>query len=51
MTEYGNLLTFATVRGAAHMVPYSQPSRALHLFSSFVRGRRLPNTTHSSIDD
>ncbi|GMY29408.1 serine carboxypeptidase-like 42 [Fagus crenata] len=50
-TEYGNLLTFATVRGAAHMVPYAQPSRALHLFSSFVRGRRLPNTTHISIDD
>ncbi|KAF8377119.1 hypothetical protein HHK36_030492 [Tetracentron sinense] len=44
-TEYGNLLTFATVRGAAHMVPYAQPSRALHLFSSFVNGRRLPNTT------
>jgi serine carboxypeptidase-like clade 2 len=50
-TEYGNLLTFATVRGAAHMVPYAQPSRALHLFTSFVRGRRLPNTTHISIDD
>ncbi|XP_057987120.1 serine carboxypeptidase-like 42 isoform X2 [Hevea brasiliensis] len=50
-TEYGNLLTFATVRGAAHMVPYSQPSRALHLFSSFVRGRRLPSTPHTSIDD
>ncbi|XP_044475101.1 serine carboxypeptidase-like 42 [Mangifera indica] len=50
-TEYGNLLTFATVRGAAHMVPYAQPSRALHLFSSFVRGRRLPNNTHPSIDD
>ncbi|CAK9145731.1 unnamed protein product [Ilex paraguariensis] len=49
-TEYGNLLTFATVRGAAHMVPYAQPSRALHLFSSFVRGRRLPSTTRPSID-
>ncbi|KAM2080205.1 hypothetical protein ACFX1T_033995 [Malus domestica] len=48
-TEYGNLLTFATVRGAAHMVPYAQPSRALHLFSSFVHGRRLPNTTLPSI--
>uniref|UniRef100_A0A1J3FNP8 Carboxypeptidase n=1 Tax=Noccaea caerulescens TaxID=107243 RepID=A0A1J3FNP8_NOCCA len=46
-TEYGNLLTFATVRGAAHMVPYAQPSRALHLFSSFVRGRRLPNKPHT----
>ncbi|KAL3638894.1 Serine carboxypeptidase-like 42 [Castilleja foliolosa] len=50
-TEYGNLLTFATVRGAAHMVPYAQPSRALHLFSSFVHGRRLPNTTRTSIVD
>ncbi|KAL1198776.1 Serine carboxypeptidase-like 44 [Cardamine amara subsp. amara] len=40
--EYGNLLTFATVRGAAHMVPYAQPSRALLLFNSFVLGRRLP---------
>ncbi|KAF3445558.1 hypothetical protein FNV43_RR10734 [Rhamnella rubrinervis] len=50
-TEYGNLLTFATVRGAAHMVPYAQPSRALHLFSSFVRGRRLPSTTNTPIDD
>lgn len=49
-TEYGNLLTFATVRGASHMVPYAQPSRALHLFSDFVRGRRLPNTTHPSIE-
>jgi len=44
-------LTFATVRGAAHMVPYAQPSRALHLFSSFVLRKRLPNTTHPSIDD
>ncbi|KAL7117805.1 hypothetical protein ACP275_03G096100 [Erythranthe tilingii] len=50
-TEYGNLLTFATVRGAAHMVPYAQPSRALHLFSSFILGRRLPNNTRPSIDD
>ncbi|KAK9287090.1 hypothetical protein L1049_015501 [Liquidambar formosana] len=49
-TEYGNLLTFATVRGASHMVPYAQPSRALHLFSSFVHGRRLPNNTRPSID-
>ncbi|KAL8130569.1 hypothetical protein V2J09_019724 [Rumex salicifolius] len=48
--EYGNVLTFATVRGAAHMVPYAQPSRALHLFSDFVHGRRLPNTTRPSIE-
>ncbi|EOY16623.1 Serine carboxypeptidase-like 42 isoform 2 [Theobroma cacao] len=51
VTEYGNLLTFATVRGAAHMVPYAQPSRALHLFSSFVRGRRLPNNTRPSVNE
>ncbi|CAL0306345.1 unnamed protein product [Lupinus luteus] len=51
VTEYGNLLTFATVRGASHMVPYAQPSRALHLFSSFVHGRRLPNKTTPSIDE
>ncbi|KAJ3671607.1 hypothetical protein LUZ60_007686 [Juncus effusus] len=49
-TEYGNLLTFATVRGAAHMVPYAQPDRSLGLFRSFVNGRRLPNTTHGSMD-
>lgn len=49
-TEYGNMLTFATVRGAAHMVPYAQPSRALHLFSTFIHGRRLPNTTRPAID-
>ncbi|EOA32143.1 hypothetical protein CARUB_v10015394mg [Capsella rubella] len=53
VTEYGNILTFATVRGAAHMVSYAQPSRGLHMFSSFVRGQRLPNKPHlnSSIDD
>lgn len=33
-------LTFATVRGAGHMVPYTQPARALHLFRAFVRGTR-----------
>lgn len=48
-TEYGNLLTFLTVRGAAHMVPLSQPGRAFQVFSSFVRGRRLPNTTQPLI--
>ncbi|KAI3717964.1 hypothetical protein L1987_69919 [Smallanthus sonchifolius] len=51
VTEYGNLLTFATVRGAAHMVPYAQPSRALHMFTSFIRGSRLPNSTNPSIGD
>ncbi|CAF2223575.1 hypothetical protein BRARA_H00544 [Brassica rapa] len=49
--EYGDILTFATVRGAAHMVPYAQPSRALHLFSSFVLGRRLPNKSPPPLHD
>ncbi|CAH8392788.1 unnamed protein product [Eruca vesicaria subsp. sativa] len=49
--EYGDILTFATVRGAAHMVPYAQPSRALHLFSSFVLGRRLPNRSPPPLHD
>jgi hypothetical protein len=29
-------LTFSTVRGAGHMVPYTEPARALHLFESFI---------------
>lgn len=33
------------------MVPYAQPSRALHLFSSFVGGKRLPNTTRLSVGE
>ncbi|THU51342.1 hypothetical protein C4D60_Mb06t30020 [Musa balbisiana] len=49
VTEYGSLLTFATVRGASHMVPYAQPARALRLFTSFIHGQRLPNSTHPSI--
>ncbi|EFJ34710.1 serine carboxypeptidase-like enzyme [Selaginella moellendorffii] len=39
--SYGNL-TYATIRGAAHMVPYAQPERALLLFRSFIRGNALP---------
>lgn len=30
-------LTFATVRGAGHMVPYTQPGRAAALFRRFLR--------------
>ncbi|XP_059278296.1 serine carboxypeptidase-like 45 [Lycium ferocissimum] len=35
-------LTFATVRGAAHEVPYTSPSQALTLFRSFLRGYPPP---------
>ncbi|XP_011620351.1 serine carboxypeptidase-like 44 isoform X2 [Amborella trichopoda] len=36
-------LVYATVRGAAHMVPYAQPERALILFSSFLHAQPLPS--------
>ncbi|KAI3500790.1 hypothetical protein L1887_36615 [Cichorium endivia] len=35
-------LTYATVRGAAHEVPFTSPSQALTLFRSFLNGSRLP---------
>ncbi|KAJ7549167.1 hypothetical protein O6H91_07G043400 [Diphasiastrum complanatum] len=35
VTQYDGLL-YATIREAGHMVPYTQPARALHLFESFV---------------
>ncbi|KAG1658633.1 hypothetical protein FOA52_007567 [Chlamydomonas sp. UWO 241] len=31
-------LTFVTVRGAGHMVPYTQPERASHLLAAFLAG-------------
>lgn len=39
---YKGGLTFATVRGAGHMVPSYQPKRALTLISSFLLGKQLP---------
>ena len=38
--EYGGL-TFSTVRNAGHMVPYTQPERAYHLFSHWIHGKEL----------
>lgn len=40
VTEYDGL-TLATVRGAGHMVPYTQPVRGLHLFKSFIDNTSL----------
>lgn len=42
--EYEGGLTFATVRGAGHMVPTHQPGRALSLVSHFLSGTPPPNT-------
>ncbi|KAJ1417843.1 Serine carboxypeptidase, serine active site [Sesbania bispinosa] len=39
---YDNILSFATVRGASHEAPFSQPERSLVLFKSFLKGRPLP---------
>ncbi|KAI4368534.1 hypothetical protein MLD38_017081 [Melastoma candidum] len=39
---YGEVLTFATIRGASHEAPFSQPERSLVLFRSFLEGRPLP---------
>ncbi|KAJ4960081.1 hypothetical protein NE237_019991 [Protea cynaroides] len=39
---YGNILSFATIRGASHEAPFSQPERSLVLFKTFLEGRPLP---------
>ncbi|KAG1370211.1 serine carboxypeptidase-like 45 [Cocos nucifera] len=41
---YGDILTFATIRGASHEAPFSQPERSLGLFRAFLQGRPLPET-------
>ncbi|KAK9671179.1 hypothetical protein RND81_12G011400 [Saponaria officinalis] len=40
---YGDVLTFATIRAAAHEAPFTQPARSLELFRSFLHGKQLPN--------
>ncbi|RWR79203.1 Peptidase S10, serine carboxypeptidase [Cinnamomum micranthum f. kanehirae] len=35
-------LTYATVRGGAHQVPFTSPSQALTLFKAFLSGSPLP---------
>lgn len=39
---YDNMLSFATIRGASHEAPFSQPERSLVLFKSFLEGSPLP---------
>jgi len=39
--KYEKGFTFASVRGAGHMVPYTQPERAFYLFSQWVHGQPL----------
>ncbi|GFP82633.1 serine carboxypeptidase-like 45 [Phtheirospermum japonicum] len=39
---YGNIMSFASIRGASHEAPFSQPQRSFVLFKSFLDGRPLP---------
>ncbi|XP_042483286.1 serine carboxypeptidase-like 45 isoform X2 [Macadamia integrifolia] len=39
---YGDILSFATIRGASHTAPFSQPERSLVLFNAFLEGKPLP---------
>ncbi|KAG6422453.1 hypothetical protein SASPL_119025 [Salvia splendens] len=39
---YGDILSFATIRGASHEAPFSQPERSLVLFKAFLESRPLP---------
>ncbi|KAL8172206.1 hypothetical protein V2J09_024010 [Rumex salicifolius] len=39
---YGDILSFATIRGASHIAPLTQPERSLLLFSTFLAGKPLP---------
>ncbi|KAK7396051.1 hypothetical protein VNO78_16764 [Psophocarpus tetragonolobus] len=39
---YGNHLTYATVRGASHATPATQPKRSFLLFNAFIQGKPLP---------
>ncbi|XP_024975019.1 serine carboxypeptidase-like 45 [Cynara cardunculus var. scolymus] len=39
---YGDVLTFATIRGASHEAPFSQPERSIALFRGFLSGKPLP---------
>ncbi|KAI7739308.1 hypothetical protein M8C21_026643, partial [Ambrosia artemisiifolia] len=39
---YGDVLHFATIRGASHEAPYTQPRRSLTLFKAFLSGKPLP---------
>lgn len=41
---YGNILSFATIRGASHEAPFSQPERSLVLFKAFLEGMPLPES-------
>ncbi|KAK7336436.1 hypothetical protein VNO77_16977 [Canavalia gladiata] len=40
---YGDILSFATIRGASHEASFTQPERSLVLLQAFLEGKPLPN--------
>ncbi|XP_020213201.1 serine carboxypeptidase-like 45 isoform X2 [Cajanus cajan] len=42
---YGNQVTYATIRGASHETPATQPRRSFVLFNAFVEGKPLPKAS------
>ncbi|CAK7340262.1 unnamed protein product [Dovyalis caffra] len=42
---YGDILSFATIRGASHEAPFSQPERSIVLFNAFLEGKQAPQAT------
>mmetsp|Transcript_8114 Transcript_8114/g.13990 ORF Transcript_8114/g.13990 Transcript_8114/m.13990 type:complete len:427 (+) Transcript_8114:3-1283(+) len=41
VTYFGSNFTFTTVKGAAHMVPQTNPRAALHMIASFLANKQL----------
>ncbi|XP_037477663.1 serine carboxypeptidase-like 46 isoform X1 [Triticum dicoccoides] len=41
---FSDVLSFATIRGASHEAPFSQPERSLVLFRAFLASRPLPES-------
>ncbi|GLT88069.1 hypothetical protein SLE2022_061110 [Rubroshorea leprosula] len=40
---YGDILSYAIIRGASHTAPSTQPGRSLTLFKAFLAGKPLPD--------
>jgi len=41
VTDYAEGLTFATIKGAGHMVPQFKPIPALVMFGKFLNGKKF----------
>lgn len=48
VVDYDSGLSYATVKGAGHMVPETSPREALDMFSRFISGQPLAGSSSSS---